>query len=135
MKTLKAIVLFCLTSPLNIAFAQNIWINSTRSTPDTSSLLDITSTVKGVLIVRVNIIDLTTDAPVSEPETSLLVCNTNVTTWVGFYFWNKTLQVKSVDNIRNADENWYEIGTTEDPNGINDDTFRRGRIWVYLIIQ
>ncbi|MFT6843237.1 MAG: hypothetical protein ACJASR_002012, partial [Psychroserpens sp.] len=43
--------------------AQNVGINSTGANADPSSILDVTSADKGLLIPRVNIADLTTIAP------------------------------------------------------------------------
>lgn len=70
-----------------IGFSQ-VGINTT--TPDASSMLDITATDKGVLIPRISIPNLTAAAPITSPATSLLVYNTNVTTGTGFYYWDGT---------------------------------------------
>lgn len=61
-------------------------INTTN--PDVSSMLDISATDKGLLIPRISIPNLALAAPVSAPVTSLLVFNTNVTTGIGYYYWN-----------------------------------------------
>lgn len=82
MKKLFFLILF----PL-IGFTQ-VGINTT--TPDASSMLDITSTDKGVLIPRISIPNLNASAPITSPATSLMVYNTNVTTGVGFYYWDGT---------------------------------------------
>ena len=77
--------LFLFTS---IAQAQ-VGIGTTS--PAGGSLLDISSTDKGILIPRVDIADLSTAAPVTEDLTnseSLLVHNTNTTTGKGFYYWD-----------------------------------------------
>ncbi len=60
-------------------------------TPAGGSILDIKSQEKGLLIPRLNIIDLTTIDPVTggNPE-GLMVYNTNATTGKGFYFWNSS---------------------------------------------
>lgn len=63
-----------------------VGINTT--TPDASSMLDISSTNKGLLIPRVSIPNLNAAAPIISPATSLLVYNTNGTTGVGFYYWD-----------------------------------------------
>src|SRR5690554_6206062 len=78
----------CLTS--DNLFAQ-VGIGNTN--PDASSLLDIRDAANdaGILIPRVDIIDLNTAAPVTSPATSLLVYNTNTTTGSGFFFWNGTV--------------------------------------------
>jgi phosphotransferase system IIA component len=128
MKALKTLVLLCLITPLNLLFGQNVGINTTGAVPDASSILDISSTDKGVLIPRVNIIDITTAAPITAPINSLLVYNTNVTSGVGFYFWNGTKWINLTDNTGNADEDWYEVGTTTDPDDINDNIFSMGNV-------
>lgn len=63
----------------------NLGINT--ATPDASSLLDITSTSKGVLIPRVTLNSLTTNgSPVSNPAYGLLVFNYNGTQPWGVYY-------------------------------------------------
>lgn len=61
-----------------------------HNTPKESSILDIGSTNKGILIPRVSIDDLTTKAPITTTtiEESLLVYNTNTSTGKGFYYWD-----------------------------------------------
>ena len=79
-------ILLALLFPL---FMQaQVGINTT--TPDASSMLDISATNKGLLIPRVSIPNLNAAAPVTTPATSLLVYNTNTTTGVGFYYWDGT---------------------------------------------
>ncbi len=61
--------------------------------PDLSSILDITSTNKGVLIPRVVLVDVLYQAPIiNTPVASLLVWNSNPLTTggegVGFYYWD-----------------------------------------------
>ncbi len=64
-----------------------VGINTT--TPSPGALLDISSTDKGLLAPRVDIIDLNTILPITGGSTeSLLVYNTNTTTGKGFYYWN-----------------------------------------------
>lgn len=75
-----------LTLLLPILMQAQVGINTT--TPDASSMLDISATNKGLLIPRVSIPNLNAAAPVTAPATSLLVYNTNATTGVGFYYWN-----------------------------------------------
>jgi len=74
------------------ATTAQIGINTT--TPSAGSLLDVSSTDKGILIPRVDIIDLTTIDPIAGGSSeSLLVYNTNTTTGKGFYYWNGTIWV------------------------------------------
>lgn len=72
----------------------NIGIGTTA--PNASSLLEVSSTSKGVLIPRVALTSISDVSTISSPATSLLVYNTatagvspnNVTP--GFYYWNGT---------------------------------------------
>lgn len=128
MKTSIIIVLLCLIPLFNFIQAQNIGVNTTGAIPDASSILDISSTDKGVLIPRVNIIDLATAAPITAPINSLLVYNTNITSGIGFYFWNGTEWINLTDNSGNADEDWYEVGTTTDPDNITDNIYSMGNV-------
>ncbi len=96
-------------------FAQNVGVGT--SIPDVSAELDVTSTDKGVLIPRVNILDLTTAAPVSSPATSLLVYNTNATSGTGFYSWDGSQWIKlldkntlTIDNGLTANNNDIDLG-------------------------
>ena len=103
--------LFLFTS---IAQAQ-VGIGTTS--PAGGSLLDISSTDKGILIPRVDIADLSTAAPVTEDLTnseSLLVYNTNTTTGKGFYYWDSTQWVAvggSGENIYTSDGSLPETRT------------------------
>lgn len=113
---------------ISISIGQNVGINTTGVAADASSILDISSSDKGVLIPRVDIVDLNTTAPVVAPINSLLVYNTNITSGEGFYFWNGTAWINLTDNSGNADEDWYEVGTLNDPDNINDNIFTLGRV-------
>jgi hypothetical protein len=79
-----------LTLFINAGFSQNVGINSSGNRPDTSAMLDIASTSKGMLIPRVSLTSLTDASTILTPATSLLVYNTNtstsVTLGVGYYF-------------------------------------------------
>jgi len=75
-----------LSSNQNIA--QNVGIGSESFTPDPSAMLEVKATDKGMLVPRVDIADLATAAPVTNPAVSLLVYNTNETTGEGFYYWS-----------------------------------------------
>ncbi len=76
---------------LTTATAQ-VGINTT--TPSAGSLLDVSSTDKGMLVPRVDIADLNTIAPITGGSTeSLLVYNTNTTTGKGFYYWNGSIWI------------------------------------------
>ena len=70
-----------------IGFAQ---VGVGTATPDASAQLDVKSDDKGILIPRLDIVDLDTAAPIAAAniKESLLAFNTNATTGKGFYFWD-----------------------------------------------
>jgi hypothetical protein len=85
--------------------AQNVGINSTGANADPSSILDVTSADKGLLIPRVNIADLTTIAPITGgATTSLMVYNTNAGTGLGYFYWdgNDWIKLLSGGNVDNG---------------------------------
>jgi hypothetical protein len=58
-----------------VSKAQNIAVNSTGSLPDTSAILDISSTSKGVLLPRMTTAQINA---ITQPATGLMVFNTTV---------------------------------------------------------
>ena len=85
--------------------AQNVGINSTGANPDPSSILDVTSADKGLLIPSVDIANLTTIAPIAGgAATSLMVYNTNVGTGLGYFYWdgNDWIKLLSGGNAYNG---------------------------------
>ena len=71
---------------IQISFAQ-VGINTTS--PGAGSMLDITASDKGILIPRVNITDLTNQAPITGSiTTSMLVYNSNTSTGPGYFYWD-----------------------------------------------
>jgi len=81
---MKKILLTLLLLPL--ATYSQVGIGTT--TPDSSSMLEVDATDKGVLVPRVAIANLNTAAPVTAPIESLLVYNTTIATGVGFHYWD-----------------------------------------------
>lgn len=83
--------LFALASCLPLS-AQNVGINATGAAPNTSAMLDVDATNKGLLIPRVALTSTADVTTITTPATSLLVYNTatvsNVTP--GFYYWSGT---------------------------------------------
>lgn len=57
--------------------------------PDSSSVLELKSSRRGVLIPRIDIPNLQQSNPVTDPAHSLLVYNTHLTT-EGFYYWDSS---------------------------------------------
>ncbi len=127
MKKINSIIIFIFL--IKIYLAQSIGINSTGIAPAPSAILDISSTNKGLLIPRVNIIDLNTATPVTAPTTSILVYNTNTTSGVGYYFWDGTKWTKLLDaNSTTDDHDWYKETTTVAPTLITDDIYTEGKV-------
>ncbi|MCB0401842.1 MAG: hypothetical protein KDD41_07150 [Flavobacteriales bacterium] len=99
-------------------FAQNVGINETGVAPSGDALLDVNSTsgTKGLLIPRVNIANLATIAPITGGSTtSLLVYNTNVTTGVGYYYWDGSQWVK----FNTGGDDWKITGNANTTSGTN----------------
>lgn len=77
MKTKQpALLIACILISCNI-FSQNIAINSTGALPDTSAMLDVTSTVKGFLAPRMTTAQ---QNAIPLPATGLMVFNTSTNT-------------------------------------------------------
>ena len=72
------------------AMAQSVGINSDGTSPNSSAMLDVKSTTKGLLIPRVALTGSTDVATVTTPATSLLIYNTATTGDVtpGYYYYN-----------------------------------------------
>ncbi len=99
-----------ITLLLSTASLAQVGISSATSfTPDTNSILDASSTTKGILLPRVALTSTTTLAPITGTSTapeSLFVYNTSTTgtspnnVTPGFYFWTGTKwnRVLNTDN-------------------------------------
>ncbi|WP_298136879.1 hypothetical protein [Flavobacterium sp.] len=108
MRKIKYLLFFTFTCT-NI-FSQ-IGIGTTS--PDLSSSLDISSSSSGLLIPRVNLIDVSNGTtPVTSPANSLLVYNTNSSViggnGSGYYYWNGTIWTKLFTSF---DEKWSRSAT------------------------
>lgn len=105
---MKKIIIFSLSYILITMsiHAQNIGISDAAITPNSSSMLEVRATNKGLLIPRVALTDTTSASPITSPATSLLVYNTatagtapnNVTP--GFYYWtgSKWMRLLAIDD-------------------------------------
>ncbi len=118
MKTITPMLkLSFLLSIFLIPFISNAQVGIGTTNPAGGSLLDIESAEKGILIPRVDIADLSTQAPVTGDLTSsesLLVYNTNTTTGKGFYYWDGTQWVAvggTGENIYTTDGSLPETRT------------------------
>lgn len=81
------------------------------TSPSNGAMLDITSAEKGLLIPRVDIVDLTTVAPIVGGATvGLLVYNTNTTSGEGFHYWDGTNWLPLSGST--VDDNWKLSGNS-----------------------
>lgn len=104
------------------------------TTPDPSSLLEVSSTDKGILIPQVSLSDVTDSVldGVNTAATGLLIFNTNAGTTggsgIGYYYFNGTVWERLITSATIGDDDWYEVGTTNAPDNINDDKFTFGNL-------
>ena len=97
------------------AFSQNIGINSTGVSPNTSALLDVDAAPgnnKGMLIPRVPLTITTSNAPIGASiTTSLLVYNTATINDVtpGYYYWGGAAWVR-FNTGTSASNDWTLLG-------------------------
>ena len=77
---------------VSICFNLNAQVGIGTATPDPSAMLDISAVQKGLLIPRVSLLSVTDAATIPNPQTSLLVYNTNaaVIGGSGFFYNNGT---------------------------------------------
>ena len=99
----------------SIAIQAQVGIGTTS--PDPSSILDISASNKGVLVPQVSLTNVTnTTTPINSPAPGLLVWNTNagVTggSGIGFYFFNSA--------------QWIMISSTTTPKGTLDESYDDG---------
>jgi hypothetical protein len=128
------IISFCL---LGVISQAQVGIGTT--TPDTSSALDILSTNSGLLIPRVNLVDVTNNVtPITAPATSLLVWNTNAAViggnGVGYYYWDNLSWTPLLGGRNTLDEGYDQgglgagriINATDGPLEISGASFASG---------
>ncbi|WP_460220139.1 autotransporter outer membrane beta-barrel domain-containing protein [Psychroserpens sp. MEBiC05023] len=102
------------------------------TTPDATSILDINANDKGVLVPRINLVDVTNlTTPINSPATGLLIWNTNAIVsggnGTGFYFFNGA-QWTPLTQVAMEDHDFYEEGTTNAPDDINNDIYTFGNV-------
>lgn len=124
--TLKNVLIISLLAINQTTFSQNVGINSTGATPNSSSILDLNTgntftspNGKGFIPPNVALTSTTDVTTVASPSTSLLVYNTanagSGTTIVapGYYYWNGSQWVK----LRGND--WMMNGNANTVDGTN----------------
>jgi hypothetical protein len=96
MKRLLILLAIILSLTLSSRAQNNIGINDDNSAPKASAMLDVFSANKGLLIPRIALTSTTAAAPVTSPETSLLIYNTATAGDVtpGYYYWNSSAWVR-----------------------------------------
>ncbi len=87
MKTLYTFICLVL-----ISVSVNAQVGIGTNTPDASSMLEVSSTTKGLLLPRVALTGSSSASPVTSPATGLVVYNTATASDVvpGIYYWNGT---------------------------------------------
>ncbi len=83
--------------PTSFISAQGVGVNPLGNAPDSSAMMDISSSSKGLLIPRVALQSTTDALTVPSPAVSLLVFNTNTGMTggsVGYWYWDGTVWTK-----------------------------------------
>ncbi|MDT0555334.1 beta strand repeat-containing protein [Patiriisocius hiemis] len=129
---LYAICAFFTFFALQSSYSQ-IGINTT--TPEPSSMLDINSSNKGLLVPRVALTNVNNSLldGINTAANGLLIYNTNASVTggagIGFYVFNGTLWEKlSTSADSGGDADFFEEGTTNAPNDITDDIYTEGNV-------
>ncbi len=127
---------YCFFTLLFFASTQmlaQVGVNTTN--PDASSILDITSSNKGLLVPRVSLSNVTNNSldGSNTAAIGLLIWNTNASTTggagIGYYYFNGTTWEKIItNNTTTTDNDWYAEGTTTAPTTITDDIFTQGNV-------
>lgn len=115
---MKTIILyFCLTF-FSLAIHAQVGIGTTS--PDVSSMLDITSANSGLLIPRIGLTSSTDVVTIPSPATSVLVYNTGSAglTPAGYYYWSGTAWVQ-LATASTTVNNWLITGNTGIVDGVN----------------
>ena len=116
------LTLITLMSYCQLVYSQ-VGIGNNVNTFDDSEILKIESSNKGVLLPNISIPDLNEPEPVTNPENSLFVYNTNTTTGTGFYMWkdnkwNPLINSTNVYKYLGIVSSYTAISN----NGVNDST-------------
>jgi len=112
----RKLLFLCLNLMMGfMIFAQSVGISDTVFTPDSSAMLEIRATDKGLLIPRVALTQTTSPSPITNPAVSLLVYNTASVNDVtpGYYYWDGSRWIKLTTNAE-ALPSWYLSGNAAD---------------------
>jgi hypothetical protein len=113
---LKSISFFvCTLLATRYSAAQSLSVNTTGAAAHSSAILDVSSTVKGVLIPRISLTSINDVATIATPATSLLVYNSNAAitggSGLGYYYFDGVKWVKVID-ASTALNTWGTTGNT-----------------------
>jgi hypothetical protein len=108
--------------------AQNVAINSTGSAANSSAMLDVQSSTKGLLIPQVSLTSPGAAAPLTSPANSLLVYNTNASLngGKGYYYnagtsgtpnWIKLVTVDSTGTVMSMEPGGVVVKLERAPMG------------------
>ncbi|MCP4000586.1 MAG: DUF1566 domain-containing protein [Gammaproteobacteria bacterium] len=119
MKNLKLFLLAMIILSSYTLTAQNVSITTDGSAPDSSAMLEVKSTDKGMLIPRVALTETTDETTISSPAVSLMIYNTATATDVtpGFYYWNDTAWTP-VSETADGSETKVTAGTNVTVTGV-----------------
>ncbi len=111
----KFTLLFIISINTIISFSQNVGISSTPITPDPSAQLEVRSTSRGVLIPRMNTVDM---GLIVAPAQGLMIYNTDTKSFLYYDgFWKEMsikddhVWIKNADNIYNSNLGFVGVGT------------------------
>lgn len=98
-----------------VTFAQNVGINPTGALPNTSAMLDVDATNKGVLIPRVTLTGPTDAITIPSPATGLLVWNlgSGGGLLAGYYYYNSGTPVAPIWVQLSNTRKYSTIGSTD----------------------
>lgn len=106
---MKHIITIIVITLISHIYSQGVGVNIDGSLPNNSSILDVSSQDKGILLPRVALTGTTDLTTISNGNvTSLLIYNTNVVNDVvqGYYYWDGSI--------------WRMLGEDSDSNPVNE---------------
>jgi hypothetical protein len=114
----KILLLICFSCTVIFLSAQNVGINSTGVAPNTSAILDISASDKGMLVPRVSLSSSSDATTIISPAPTLLVWNLNASmtggAGTGYYYNAGTaaapLWVKLLSTLDSSSPGWLTTG-------------------------
>lgn len=133
---MKCLKFLCIIVLIFYFTSVNSQVGVGTTVPDPSSVFDVTSIDKGVLIPRVSLpnVTITMLDGANTAATGLLIYNSNSSViggdGIGFYYFNGTNweQIKTTSSI--SDHDFYEVGSTNASDNINDNIYTHGNLAV-----